>query len=561
MSVWAVGITAAVGVGTSVYNNKKADARADAALAAADRDLVAEAHEINEANRIAAPAEFDLESIYSPKYAALNRGIAQDNLFGGKDVYAFMDQAGGHAGGLKEGYANALKEGGQTAANAWLERAIANTQDPTLINQWQNAARTGGGTVDMNLKAVEQIGEANRQANTLQRQADINDAAAMGGDVQALQKSLNPELYDNLTKVDQMALGNGPSDAETALGASLANADRNRVNLSAVDDVAAVSGPRSVSAPGIAGGDIQALRVGSVQQQSRSKVLSELEKQAADDLALGGSLDSRTMQDIEQNMLEHYNATGRAGSNRAQSAIAAELARASSDLKNERFNRAATAENAIQSHKGMNVDILQGNQNTQAQISGLDLQAKMANQDVENLRASQNLEAQKANQAAGLATNELNAGIAQGNQSTQLSNNQLAIGASGQNQAIDNATNENLLNLANLSDRRDATNFTNMQQAVGNRIATQFDPFTGVLGRSSLNNTNFADTMANSNFANSSSGTMDAFNSYASNLNGQQSSNANALALQGYNSADQFMAGGIGMAGNLAGSYLSSTGG
>lgn len=444
------------------------------------RDLGQEAIMIQQANTANAPEQYNLEAAYGPQYAALNRQIAQDNLFGGRDANAFIDQleaaGNGHAAGLREGYNNAMGDGNTAAANAWLERAINNTQDTSLREAWDNAARGNDGILDMSLASVDEIAEQNRRANTAQREADIQDASNLGGQLQDLNRGFNSELYELLDKADtQATTSGGPGSAETALEQSLQPG-----RSAAARDV----GARDVSLPGA------------------SSVLGAAQSQALADLELGGQIDPVTAKAIEQQVLGQYNAMGRSMDNRAMSAIATELAKTSDALKSSRLDRALGVEDASQRTEAQRIAVDQGNQDAA-------------------------LTAAQSNQAADLTRN------AQNLQQTQ----QYRGG---------------LFDLAKLQEGRDAKEFAELQQAVGNRLATQYDPTQGVLGRPSVNNTSFSQSRADGNFDSNPSGAMNVWNSYASQLNSQNFSEANANARQNAQTGADMLGGVIGMGGNIA---------
>lgn len=560
--------SAALVAGAGVYSANKASKTAKEMQAASVRDLGQETSDIIGANQQALPGQYALEQEYGPKFAALNRQIQWDNLF-----------------------------------------------------------NENNGTLKMGLDAVNQVSEANQLSNTAQRSADIADATNLGGDVLALQKSMNPELYDMLTRVDsRAAAGSGASPALSALSSSLGlpassgwqaprqgggqgptppgfetswkspqggaplaqggvgpiqpaapAGDRNRVGELGVREATAPGAVSAAAAALVDGPNVdlaaaRAKQVGDVGNRGASPILSQIQESALADLRLGGAIDPRARNQIEQSVLSQYNRNGRAMDNRASAAIAGELAKSAEAIKDQRFGRALNAEGAIQDLQRTNVGIDQGNQaaaganaqlDLQAQLANagnrlslgqMDLQSQLANQASRNEASGRGLEAQLANQRAALSMNELG-------QAGDIARGQLALGRSGANQSADQQYQQGLANLAQLQNQTNAIDFSNLQQALGNRLATQFDPFAGVLGRSSLNNSSLAQQRAQSNFDTAPNAGLNLMQQYASGLFGQNSANAAAGARQQHDIAADFLAGSLGGLGQFGGAYIGSNGG
>lgn len=499
--------------------------------APAPRDLGAETEDIIKANLKYAPQQYASEAILRPKYAALDRKITQENLF---------------------------------------------NQDNGILKQ--------------GLDAVDMLAQSNRLANTAQREADLKDATELGADQLALQKSLNPEVYDLMTQLDTMAFSDsGAGAAEQALARSLGVGARaplrggsgtsNRVDLSSIDNVDTVGGPREVSAAGPSSriaaaqvsGDLSVGDVGDVATRGNSGVLQTAADRAQADLARGGELDAGSRMMIEQSVLENMNKMGRAADNRSMAAIATELDKASEQRLDSRFGRALQTESALQGQQGMDVATERGNQSSRLQQAGLGLEADMANlRTVENT-ANRNLEADmanlsaeeaaaaraldagQANQNADLATKELNTRINQGNQDASIAEGQLQIGASQVNQGADSLYRDGLKDLALLETARGDSQYGKAQQAVNNRLATIFDPTLGVLGRPSVNQSNFTQQRANGNFSQTPTGAFDIFNNYAAGMNSDNYNAANANARQNAATNVDMWGAGMGLVGSLAG--------
>lgn len=531
------------------------------------RDLGQEAEEIADVNFRYAPKQYELEKEYRPKYAELDRSIAYDNMF------------------------------------------------------------ADNGILNMGLESVDKIAENNRLANSASRTADINDAATLGGDVLALQKSFNPELYEQLGKINAAAdESSQPSQAMNALkmslglpmdvapaamnpeasraesfpkpaagssllrpelrgtpisgpmqiGAPVEPSNRNRVAAQQVRNMYAPDKVTAGEAALVDGVDIdlaatKAKQVGDVANRSSSSVLDSMQSKALEGLELGGSLDARTKNEISQSVLEQYNKMGRSMDNRAMSAIASELDKASNQRQQERFDRAAATEGVIQEQQRTNVGIDQGNQSVQAgnaqldlnaqlannenklQVGAMDLQTQFANQDSQNRATDNALDAAVTN-----ASNEIEVGSV--NQAGDIASGQLALGASQVNQAADGQYRAGLSEVANMEERSEAVDFSQLQQVLGNYLATQFDPTQGVLGRPSVNQTTFNSAKVNGNFNSNPSGSLDVFNNYASQLNGQNFGEANANARADAANSSGLLSGVIGGVGGVVGGLIGNGG-
>jgi hypothetical protein len=500
-----------------------------------ERDLGEEIEEINEANTKYAPEQYALEKEYMPKYADLNREILYNQMFGNATGEKFLEsidstQDRGHLAGLQAGYQEALAKEGQGAADAWLERAVANTGDESLIAAYQN--RSGNGILDMGIQAVDKIAQQNRESNTAQREADLADAQRMGGEYQDMIKERNSELYGLLDESDAQGLQqDGPSQGERMLAESLGT------GRSAVDGVQ--TGARDVRRMAAPGNVAANTDVTMVDQPADSQVLSKAQMTALADLSLGGQLDPVAAREIEQQILSQYNAMGRSMDNRATSAIASELAKAGEELKSKRFDRALSVESATQGQNAQKLTAQQSNQAADMAGNELDLQGQLANQRTQLETNQANLSADQANQNKDLAVVNQN------------------LAKAGQQDGFTQQYRSGLVDLAKLEEGRDAKEFAELAQSINNRMATQFDPTQGVLGRNSVNQTSYGQASAQGSGMNSGpSGALNVWNSYAGDLNSQNFAEANSNAREQASINADMTAGAIGAVGGMAGGMI-----
>lgn len=358
-----------------------------------------------------------------------------------------------------------------------------------------------GTLTDINRRLTDEAAAQSRGANTAQRQADIADVSAMGGQVQAVQRGANGELFNNLDRLDTAAASGanaGAAQSEFTRRALQFDTPTLSFDTFTPERVATNFTPERVSSQ-------------MTTPNGPNAIESALQQQALDELALGKGLSADEARQV-----------------RVQS-------RAAADARGRGFSNAALADEVLNT--------------AQAQQNRLDSRRAFATNANSTLRAGQ-----AADRSYALAGDQFRAGVNQFNAGMGLSGAQLnsenARFNSGMGLSAAQLNSANRLAAANFNaSREDAARsalgaaagmesatrnegFNRLLSATNARMGTYTDPFQGVLGRSSSNVGsnqalfgNAQGTNANGN--SQAAGMFNPFNGYASDL---YNTNYNAAA-------------------------------
>lgn len=163
---------------------------------------------------------------------------------------------------------------------------------------------------DINRRLTDEAGLQSRRANTLQREADLADVQRLSPSVLAAQRAANPELFANLDKLDQAAAFDvTPGRAEQMFG-----------------DWAAQAGP--------------------------TRLETQLEQQAAQELALGDQLSPEEQRLVRVQSRAAANARGRGFSNAALADEVLNTSTARQARADARRGFALTTNNALRAGQG-----------------------------------------------------------------------------------------------------------------------------------------------------------------------------------------------------------------
>lgn len=187
-----------------------------------DRDQSQEYAQTLDAQMNAAPRQYQLYEQYAPQYDQVDLRRLNNSLYGSYSFNAQQAQSALDAmdpAQRADIEAEAARTG--TSAAEWLaghSTEQAKYGDQTAIGLVEKYGNRSKGLVDINRDLMLDMAATNRQANTLQREADIADVERLAPQVQAQIRASNPELYANMAKLDEMAgKGVGSSDIQKML--------------------------------------------------------------------------------------------------------------------------------------------------------------------------------------------------------------------------------------------------------------------------------------------------------------------------------------------------------
>jgi hypothetical protein len=575
-----------------------------------------------------APQQYAAYQQYAPQYDAIDMQRLSTSLFGNRTFDSAAALASMDPEQRKQVEAEAARQG--LDAGTWLRNhTFEQARNGDAVAQsglQQFGGYSGGGLVDINNRLTQDAARQSREANTLQREADVADVGRLGGQVQGQLRDLNQGFYGQIDNIQNLAnQGVGPYSTEAGLQGMFANGPQygqvsgagsirdaqfgavtDRVNpntgfdrvtgTQAQGGIRANTNYRNVNAP-TTDSSLSAVQ-GRINNATPSDIQQTLEQQARSELALGGQLSEQEQRNAQQ---QARGATAARGLGASNASMAAEVLNLDSHSRAREADRRAfasavdaqgfgqrqsinqmglAASQAAQNYAGMGLQAQMANQGAGLQANALGLQGQIANQQNRQFNAGQSLSAQLANQNAGMQANALNLQGQLANLDTARFNASGMFGASQANQGADLARSEldqrssaqnaqNALTaygqqaqvgtqLAGLEAQRQQQNWSQQMQALGAQQAGYFDPYQGVLGRSSVNQGTNAGLMgAGGGMLNQQVGGMfDPLNPYAADL---YNTNYNAQAAANISNANNRAAltgAGIGMFGNMFGSWL-----
>ena len=435
--------------------------------------------------------------------------------------------------------------------------------------------------------------------NTALRAGDIADVNNLSGQVSAIQRAANPELYASRNQVANLTNQGVPQTQTFRDMQNMAYQGFQQANPMGVQDVnqnfyspTMDAGYNQVSAnTAFDRAQVNQNDVGLAAATQRlaesggpSALQSTLEQQAMQGLALGRTLSPEDIRNSQQSAREAFAARGLINTNAAvaaevlnrealgrqreqeRQAYAGQVEQAGYAQRQQGFQNAIGLSDAYRGYGSLGLQAATQNAQNQMQGNQFDLNAALANQSAQQ-------QSSLANQQAMLDTNRLNASQQGVNQQADLSLNQ-------QNLQYLNRADANRMNMFNQlgtldqnETARRAQELAQYQQQFQNQISTQIDPFQGVLGRASTNVGNNQNLFGQSAGTTASAGAtrtqFDPFSAYGADLantnyNAQEASKIaaanNAAALQSANiQASATKSSGLSsMLGSLGGAVLGS---
>lgn len=401
---------------------------------------------------------------YAPAYGAANLSGISNITLGNIDAQAFLAKYPE----FREGFQNEIAKGGDP--NKWLEAAIGNAGyvDPASVPR-------AGGTTGLNAAVT---GAANRQttdSNTALRAGNLADATTFAPQQAALTRSLNSELYGNLAGLDARAgqtIGAGAAEQQAGALASAGFGQFTPGRVSMIDPNS-LGGVRNVSAMS-ARQDPFLSTVAQRANAGPSAIQSTLQQQAQSQLAQGGQLSAQEARSVINPIMAKYAAAGLGQGNAvtADQVLALDAATRARRLENQNFASGVDQQGYQQS----------------LGLGQLGLGGSGAMQGY----AGQNLQAQTANLGADISQRGQNLSALQGNQSAEAQNAQLAQQAFLANLQAQAQQFGQLTNVAGMEAGRRAEDRGNSQLALGGRLATYQDPFSGMAVNTGNQGTNSA---------------------------------------------------------------------
>lgn len=487
------------------------------------RDLYSEGANTLQAQIALAPNQWSAYNQYAPLYAQTDLNVLRNTLFGSVDAGQFL---AAHPE-FQEGYNNA---GGLNGGQQWLDQAVNSS---TYLDQ--ATIPRGGGLMGINQAVTQAASEQSQRANTAQRTADINDVRNLGGQAQQLYQDANSQMFGWRNAISDKALrGLAPTDAYNQM-AGIASQGFGQINPGQVRDVGmnfaspTIGAPNSFQAVQAQTGDAGLLSAAGSLGYGGSDIQRTLEQQALEGLQLGRGLSAEQSRDATQAAREAFSARGLINSN---AAIGQEVLNRDAVARQREAERRAFAQQVDATGFGQRQQGFQnalGYSGAAQNYAGMDLQAQQANQNMGLQYGQLGVQAGQANQAAQLATNQLNQQGALANQQADLSRNyqQLQFGDFNRQSQQNQFGNLGMVNQAEMARR--AQEDANYQQAFQNFVGTQYDPFQGVLGRTSTNQGSNAGLFgAGAGTAANSQNAMNQFNPYTQYAGDLYNTNFNA---------------------------------
>lgn len=435
--------------------------------------------------------------------------------------------------------------------------------DQVDLQRLRDALGLGGeATVrDINNILTQDAMDQTTRSNRILREADLADVARFGGQSQEAVRSTNPELFNRLNAMDARAgRVTGPGGYEqqaAALAGNMPTLDTPFIDSSRLGNVDMVDASRlgrvdMVRAPRAGANPF----LGGVMNRANSNVgplQSELERQAAQELAKGGQLTDQEARDVINPIAAKYAARGLGRSNAVVAQQVLGLDAATRARRQEAQAMAAGVDaqgfgqrQALAGIGLQGADLVRG-------YDAMGLAGRQGNQQAQLSTRGQNLAAGQGNQQAQLGVRGQNLNAETFNQNAVMGMNDMRLRAQAQQFGQFGA-------LAGMEAARRGEDTAAQQMALQGRLATFSDPFMGVLGRQSSNAGSNAGLFGmgagaiqqNAGIRNN----FDPFNAYASDLyntNFNAQMNANVATA---NNRAGIIGGLLGMGGRLGGAYL-----
>lgn len=345
---------------------------------------------------------------------------------------------------------NAAGGANATASNVANWGTAVNGVTPTLVNTQA--------TLD----------QANANSASTQRRNDWNDVYALINDAELVRQGHNPALYQSMDQADAIARqGIAASPYEQEFGQRSMQAPTT-ANLGRIDQVAGSRGAQAaqvgVAGPSRLSGALNQAAMGT----SAGALQGGLYADAMRAMQQGGELTAQERYLAQQDARAAAHARGLGDDNAAIAAEVLNLDSARRARMNEARGLAYNAEGLQQQQIGNDRGFGLGVEAQNAGYRGDLLQAGMANQN-------SFMNAQQLGMNDALSRDSMNAQI-QG-QNAGLALNEAQFNAQQQQQAMANLYQSDLMQRS-----RGTESFNQLQQSIGNRINTFFDP-QSVLGR------------------------------------------------------------------------------
>ncbi|HYB97508.1 MAG TPA: hypothetical protein VEC57_00045 [Candidatus Limnocylindrales bacterium] len=490
------------------------------------RDLYSEGANTLQAQIALAPDQWAAYNEWAPKYVNTDLNLLRNSLFGSVDVGQFFGlNAEGQPTRNTEFWQGYQDAGGWGAGGGqqWLDQAV-NTS--TYLDQ--AAIQRGGGLMGINQALTQAASEQSQRANTAQRTADLNDVRNLGGMAQQLYQDANPQLYGYRNVISDRALqGVAPTAAYNQM-AGIAQQGFAPLQSGQIRDVGSNFAMPTVGAPNSYNNVRAATSDAGLQSAmgslgyTGSDIQRTLEQQALQGLQLGRGLSAEETRDATQAAREAFAARGLINSNAAigQEVLNRDAVARQREAERRAFAQSVDATGFGQRQQGFANAL--GYSNAAQNYAGMGLQADLANQGMGLNYAQLGLNAGMANQQAQLATNQLNQQGALANQQADITRNNQALQYGDFNRQGLQQQFANLGYVDQAEMQRRQFEDQRLQQAFQNFAGTSFDPYQGVLGRTSANQGTNAGIFGTSGATTGQLGNVynqtNPFNSYASDL-------------------------------------------
>lgn len=446
-----------------------------------------------------APDVYNANATYQPKYAALDQNLLNDSLFGGNGA---------------------------------------------------------PGLIDMYGKAGTSLSSQDAAANTAQRTADINDVNNLGGLARQAYNNANPDLMKTMgglsDYVQSLRSANLPGAVPAFAGAGnigdVTNASAGRMGRTST------YGATNLTATGAANSALAPqLTADAANYAQKTPLQAQLEAQAAEGLANGGSLTASEQSKAQQDVRSAYAARGLNDSN---GAIGAEILNTDA-ARTAKMNAARTF--AANTDAAGNAT-LQANRNFATGMSDSLLGNNEFNANALNTAAAQNASAANAAAAANAGAKNTSMLTQYGtNADTSKTNagaaNQFALTQYGTNADLSRSNSALSLQaqLANMDYTRANTNdqVSREMQLAGLQQSQAQDPFQMVLGRSGVPGQAQSAASAAGYTQGAAPKLFDPFNSAITQIYAGNNANATASSIAAGNNQSQQNSAMMGTAGTL----------
>jgi|GEM_PF-4170748 len=431
-----------------------------------EREIYDEGAATLDAQARLAPQQAELINQYGSIFDASNISRLQDALYGN----SYFDAARALASMPADQRAAIEAEAERTgySPEEWFAGHVADQQgrgDAVAQDYAQDfGGREGGGLVDISRELNNEAVSQTNAANSAFRQAYFDDVSSLGGQARAQLEAINPGYYNSVSRLTDNAFNAAPSTpGVTSDGPAAAQA---RFNAAQAQEAGLTQARGSSLMPGLERDATRNLgRVSSLQ--------NTLQGQAAEELALNGQLSAEAQRNVEQSVRSASEARGLTLGNSSifQEAMGKEsLTR---QRQAEARSLALAVDQAGQGQITNNRNYAMGVSDRGNALSQFN--AGAAN-DTSRFNAGLSTQVGLANAAGANDTSRFNAGQTN---SVNQSNASRDLGAQQFN--------------AQLAATQGQQNFQNQLAATQAERGAAYDPFAGIFGQQSSNQTTTGD--------------------------------------------------------------------